>query len=91
MDGVSSWELADFLRHRREDLRPEDVLTEASRPPGHRAPVRHIPGVRKSMHHPTLGELAIDRHTLDLPGSGCSLVMYTAEAGSPSAASLKSL
>lgn len=53
--------------------------------------VRHIPSVRKSMHHPTLGELKIDRHTLTLPGSDCSLVMYTAEAGSPSAASLKSL
>ncbi|MYS56389.1 transcriptional regulator, partial [Streptomyces sp. SID6013] len=40
---------------------------------------------------PTLGELEIDRHTLSLPGSGFSLVMYTAEAGSPSAAALKSL
>ncbi|MEU0853375.1 hypothetical protein ABZ387_36495 [Streptomyces flaveolus] len=53
--------------------------------------VRHTPSVRKSMQHPTLGELKIDRHTLALPGSDCSLVMYTAEAGSPSAASLKSL
>ncbi|MFI2906963.1 helix-turn-helix transcriptional regulator [Streptomyces sp. PDY-4] len=47
--------------------------------------------VRKNLHHPTLGELEIDRHTLSLPGSGFSLVMYTAEAGSPSAAALKSL
>ncbi len=53
--------------------------------------VRPIPGVRKHLHHPTLGELEIDRHTLGLPGSGFSLVMYTAESGSPSAAALKSL
>ena len=53
--------------------------------------VRPIPGVRKRLHHPTLGELEIDRHTLSLPGSGFSLVMYTAEVGSPSAAALKSL
>ncbi|MGQ4426856.1 helix-turn-helix transcriptional regulator [Streptomyces violaceoruber] len=53
--------------------------------------VRPIPGVQKRLHHPTLGELEIDRHTLSLPGSGFSLVMYTAEVGSPSAAALKSL
>ncbi|MFF0647747.1 helix-turn-helix transcriptional regulator [Streptomyces tendae] len=53
--------------------------------------VRPIPGVRKNLHHPTLGELEIDRHTLALPGSAFSLVMYTAEAGSPSATALKSL
>ncbi|QUW88921.1 hypothetical protein KE639_00094 [Streptomyces sp. V17-9] len=53
--------------------------------------VSPVPGVRKNLHHPTLGELDIDRHTLSLPGSGFSLVMYTAEAGSPSAAALKSL
>ncbi|BDE44247.1 MULTISPECIES: helix-turn-helix transcriptional regulator [Streptomyces] len=53
--------------------------------------VRPIPGVRKRLHHPKLGELEIDRHTLSLPGSGFSLVMYTAEVGSPSAAALKSL
>ncbi|MFD3920016.1 helix-turn-helix transcriptional regulator [Streptomyces sp. NPDC058595] len=53
--------------------------------------VRPVLGVRKNLHHPTLGELEIDRHTLGLPGSGFSLVMYTAEAGSPSAAALKSL
>ncbi|WP_437071223.1 helix-turn-helix transcriptional regulator [Streptomyces sp. enrichment culture] len=53
--------------------------------------VRPIPCVRKNLHHPTVGELEIDRHTLSLPGSGFSLVMYTAEAGSPSAAALKSL
>ncbi|MFJ7242161.1 helix-turn-helix transcriptional regulator [Streptomyces olivaceus] len=53
--------------------------------------VRPIPSVRKNLHHPTLGELEIDRHTLSLPGSGFSLVMYTAEAGSPSAAALRSL
>ncbi|MCQ6248352.1 helix-turn-helix transcriptional regulator [Streptomyces malaysiensis subsp. malaysiensis] len=53
--------------------------------------VRPVPHVRKILHHPALGELEIDRHTLGLPGSGFSLVMYTAEAGSPGAAALKSL
>jgi transcriptional regulator with XRE-family HTH domain len=53
--------------------------------------VRPLPSVRKNLHHPTAGELEIDRNTLDLPGSEFSLVMYTAEAGSPSAAALKSL
>ncbi|MFI7083101.1 helix-turn-helix transcriptional regulator [Streptomyces anulatus] len=53
--------------------------------------VRPIPSMRKYLHHPTLGELEIDRHTLSLPGSGFSLVMYTAEAGSPGAAALKSI
>ncbi|MGC9501785.1 helix-turn-helix transcriptional regulator [Streptomyces sp. WG7] len=53
--------------------------------------VRPMPSVRKNLRHPTLGELEVDRHTLGLPGSGFSLVMYTAEAGSPSAAALKSL
>ncbi|MEU9220979.1 helix-turn-helix transcriptional regulator [Streptomyces sp. NPDC048376] len=53
--------------------------------------VRPMANVRKNMHHPTLGELEIDRHTLSLPGSSFFLVMYTAEAGSPSAAALKTL
>jgi transcriptional regulator with XRE-family HTH domain len=53
--------------------------------------VHPMPSVRKILHHPTLGELKIDRHTLILPGSDFSLVMYTAEAGSPSATALKSL
>ncbi|MEW1863580.1 helix-turn-helix transcriptional regulator [Streptomyces sp. NPDC088194] len=53
--------------------------------------VRPTPSVRKNLHHPTLGELEIDRHTLSLPGSGFSLVMYTAEVGSPSAAALMRL
>ncbi|MDG9728673.1 MULTISPECIES: helix-turn-helix transcriptional regulator [unclassified Streptomyces] len=53
--------------------------------------VRPMPSVRKNLRHPTLGELEIDRYILSLPGSGLSLVMYTAEAGSPSAAALKSL
>ncbi|MDF0376112.1 MULTISPECIES: helix-turn-helix transcriptional regulator [Streptomyces] len=53
--------------------------------------VRPLPSVRKNLLHPALGELEIDRHTLSLPGSRFSLVMYTAEAGSPSAAALKSL
>ncbi|WP_069173551.1 helix-turn-helix transcriptional regulator [Streptomyces griseus] len=53
--------------------------------------VHPMPSVRKILRHPVLGELEIDRHTLGLPGSGFSLVMYTAEAGSPSAAALKSL
>ncbi|WP_345592844.1 hypothetical protein [Streptomyces marokkonensis] len=50
-----------------------------------------MPSVRKNLRHPTLGELEIDRHTLGLPGSGFSLVMYTAESGSPSAVALKGL
>lgn len=53
--------------------------------------VRPMPSVRKNLLHPALGELEIDRHTLSLPGSGFSLVMYTAEPGSPSATALKSL
>ncbi|MET9357937.1 helix-turn-helix transcriptional regulator [Streptomyces sp. NPDC006617] len=53
--------------------------------------VRPMPNVRKILHHPRLGELRMDRHTLTLPGSDFSLVMYTAEAGSPTAAALKSL
>ncbi|GAB3126763.1 helix-turn-helix transcriptional regulator [Streptomyces calidiresistens] len=53
--------------------------------------VRPVPCVRKNLRHPTLGELEIDRHVLGLPGSGFSLVMYTAEAGSPSDSALKSL
>ncbi|WP_406351940.1 helix-turn-helix transcriptional regulator [Streptomyces sp. NBC_01635] len=53
--------------------------------------VRPTPSVRKNLHHPTVGELEIDRHILSLPGSDFSLVMYTAEAGSPSAAALKGL
>ncbi|MET9154418.1 helix-turn-helix transcriptional regulator [Streptomyces griseoflavus] len=53
--------------------------------------VRLMPSVRKHLHHPTQGELQIDRYTLTLPGSKLSLVMYTAEAASPSAAALKSL
>ncbi|MBM7439376.1 helix-turn-helix transcriptional regulator [Streptomyces sp. HB132] len=53
--------------------------------------VRPVPSVRKILHHPTAGELEVDRHTLSLPGSGFSLVMYTAEAGSRGAAALRSL
>ncbi|MEU5718541.1 helix-turn-helix transcriptional regulator [Streptomyces sp. NPDC020403] len=53
--------------------------------------VHPMPSVRKILRHPVRGEMEIDRHTLGLPGSGFSLVMYTAEAGSPSAAALKSL
>ncbi|NVI30327.1 MULTISPECIES: helix-turn-helix transcriptional regulator [Streptomyces] len=57
----------------------------------HKHVVRPVPIVRKNLHHPSLGALEIDRHTLSLPGSGFSLVMYTAEAGSASAAALRSL
>lgn len=53
--------------------------------------VRPTPSVRKHLRHPTVGELEIDRHILGLPGSDFSLVMYTAEVGSPSAAALKGL
>lgn len=53
--------------------------------------VRPVPSVRKNLCHPTLGELEVDRCTLTLPGSGLSVVMYTAEAGSPSAVALKRL
>lgn len=53
--------------------------------------VRPVPSVRKRLRHPTAGELEVDRNTLGLPGSGLSLVMYTAEAGSPDAAALRSL
>ncbi|GAA3883421.1 helix-turn-helix transcriptional regulator [Streptomyces sedi] len=53
--------------------------------------VRPVPGVRKTLRHPALGELEVDRYTLGLPGSDFSLAMYTAEAGSPSAAALRSL
>nr|WP_272918945.1 hypothetical protein [Streptomyces sp. YIM 132580] len=53
--------------------------------------VRPVPSVRKMLYHPTLGRLKVDRHTLGLPGSGFSVVMYTAEVGSPSAAALKRL
>ncbi|WP_456154706.1 MmyB family transcriptional regulator [Streptomyces anulatus] len=52
--------------------------------------VRLMPSMRKNLHHPTLGELEIDRHILGLPGADFSLVMYTAEAGSSSAAALNS-
>ncbi|WP_446046061.1 helix-turn-helix transcriptional regulator [Streptomyces olivaceus] len=53
--------------------------------------VRPVPSLRKILRHPTLGELELDRHTLSLPGSDFSLMMYTAQAGSPSAAALKGL
>ncbi|SOD62787.1 Helix-turn-helix domain-containing protein [Streptomyces zhaozhouensis] len=53
--------------------------------------VHPVPGVRKTVRHPALGELELDRHTLGLPGSDLSLALYTAEAGSPSAALLRSL
>lgn len=42
---MSSQELADFLRRRREELRPEDVPAEATHPPGRRA--RRTPGLRR--------------------------------------------
>ncbi|AGP59460.1 helix-turn-helix transcriptional regulator [Streptomyces rapamycinicus] len=50
--------------------------------------VRPIPTLRKHLHHPDLGELELDRHTLLLPGSDLQLVMYTAEPGSPTAIAL---
>ncbi|MFJ5841303.1 helix-turn-helix transcriptional regulator [Streptomyces shenzhenensis] len=53
--------------------------------------VRPLPSVRKNLQQPRLGALEVDRHILGLPGSGFSVVMYTAEAGSPSAAALKKL
>lgn len=53
--------------------------------------VRPVPSVRKHLRHPTAGELEVDRSTLGVPGSGHSVVMYTAEAGSPSAVALQRL
>ncbi|MFF2189359.1 helix-turn-helix transcriptional regulator [Streptomyces sp. NPDC058155] len=50
--------------------------------------VRPSAAVRKIFRHPALGDLELDRYTLDIPGSGMSLVMYTAQPGSPSAAAL---
>ena len=50
--------------------------------------VRPIPAVRKRVKHPALGELELDRTTLLFPGGGHTLVMYTAEPGSSSAAAL---
>ncbi|MFI2913869.1 helix-turn-helix transcriptional regulator [Streptomyces sp. PDY-4] len=42
---MSSQELADFLRRRREGLQPEDAPAEATRPPSQRA--RRTPGLRR--------------------------------------------
>ncbi|MEU0476544.1 helix-turn-helix transcriptional regulator [Streptomyces olivaceus] len=53
--------------------------------------VRPVPSLRKILRHPTLGELELARNTLSLPGSDFSLMMYTAQAGSRSAAALKGL
>ncbi|WP_262698025.1 MULTISPECIES: helix-turn-helix transcriptional regulator [Streptomyces] len=50
--------------------------------------VRPVPTLRKYLHHPDLGELEVERHTLLLPGSNLQLVMYTAEPGSPTAIAL---
>lgn len=50
--------------------------------------VRPVPTLRKHLHHPRLGELELERHTLLLPGSDLQLVMYTAEPGSPTAAAV---
>ncbi|MEV0352800.1 hypothetical protein AB0H88_44195 [Nonomuraea sp. NPDC050680] len=49
------------------------------------------PAVRKRVNHPVLGELELDRTTLLFPGAGHTLVMYTAEPGSSSAAALERL
>ncbi len=53
--------------------------------------VRPLPSVRKFLRHPVLGDLEVDRYTLGVPGSHFSVVMYTAEAGTPGAAALKRL
>jgi transcriptional regulator with XRE-family HTH domain len=45
MVGVSKGELADFLRRRREALRPDQVPVTATHPPGRRA--RRTPGLRR--------------------------------------------
>jgi transcriptional regulator with XRE-family HTH domain len=45
MSGVSRGELADFLRRRREAVRPEQVPAMATHPPGRRA--RRTPGLRR--------------------------------------------
>ncbi|MEN8651540.1 helix-turn-helix domain-containing protein [Streptomyces sp. 21So2-11] len=44
-DRVNRGELADFLRRRREALRPDQVPAEAVHPPGRRA--RRTPGLRR--------------------------------------------
>ncbi|MFI6631141.1 helix-turn-helix transcriptional regulator [Nonomuraea fuscirosea] len=53
--------------------------------------VRPITAVRKRVNHPALGELELERTTLLFPGAGHTLVMYTAEPGSSSAAALERL
>ncbi|WP_093459585.1 helix-turn-helix transcriptional regulator [Streptomyces melanosporofaciens] len=53
--------------------------------------VRPIPTLRKHLHHPKMGELEVERHTLLLPGTNLQLVMYTAEPGSPTALALARL
>ncbi|MEV5016557.1 helix-turn-helix transcriptional regulator [Streptomyces sp. NPDC053780] len=84
------------VRYPADSVLAEMINEFATHDPGfasswHNHAVRPVPSVRKNLHHPTLGELEIDRHILGLPGSGFSLVMYTAEAGSPSAAALERL
>ncbi|GLU48633.1 transcriptional regulator [Nocardiopsis ansamitocini] len=53
--------------------------------------VRPVPALRKRLCHPELGDLDLDCQTLLLPGTCLSLVMYTAEPGSASAAALARL
>lgn len=45
--------------------------------------VRTRPALRKHLHHPRLGRLDFDLHTLLLPGSDLQLVMYTTDRGTP--------
>ncbi|MBB0242907.1 helix-turn-helix domain-containing protein [Streptomyces alkaliphilus] len=84
------------VRHPTDNVLAELINEFATRDPDFASSwrdhaVHPVPGVRKNLRHPTLGELEIDRHILGLPGSGFSLVMYTAEAGSPTSAALKTL
>ncbi|MFD2793866.1 helix-turn-helix transcriptional regulator [Promicromonospora vindobonensis] len=53
--------------------------------------VRPRPTLRKCLRHPELGELELDRQTLLMPGTSLRLVLYTADPGSPSAATLSRL
>lgn len=53
--------------------------------------VRPVPTLRKRLHHPELGTLDLERHTLLVPGTELRLELYTAEPGSRSAAALARL
>ncbi len=39
---------------------------------------------RKQLHHPVVGDLDLSFEAMELPGEGLTVLVYTAEAGSPS-------